>query len=255
MTQTLKNIKGYLLNLHLYSIIVLMRKLRTFLFFLLLVVLSCSPLTKYQQLPEVKAWETDISRFELLDKTESYPDDAILFTGSSSIRLWKTLATDMAPYSVIQRGYGGAKLSDFAVYASRIFSPHKCKACVMFIANDITGGESDKSPEEVRKLFLYVLRTFRKTQPETPFFWIAITPTSSRWKAWPQIKITNDLIRETCEKQPDTYFIKTDYAFLTGEGTPDDGLFVADKLHLNAKGYEIWTRIIRSELDKVLVNK
>jgi len=219
---------------------------------LLLVILSCSPTRIYQDLPEVKAWETDISNFEKLDNSESYADNAVLFSGSSSIRLWKTLATDMAPFSVIQRGFGGSKLSDFTVYGDRIFSPHKCSALVMFVANDITGGNNDKSPEEVKKLFLYVLKTFRKTHPDTPFFWIGITPTSSRWKAWPEIEKANNLIREVCEKQRNTYYIKTDHAFLTEAGTPDDGLFIADKLHLNAKGYQIWTEIIKGELMKVL---
>jgi hypothetical protein len=218
-----------------------------------LILVACSPLKPYLDTPEVKAWETDISKFELLDQSESYPDDAILFAGSSSIRLWSTLAADMAPYSVIQRGYGGAKLSDFAVYADRFFSPHKCSALVMFIGNDITGSNDDKSPEEVKKLFLNVLNTFRKSHPDTPFFWIAVTPASSRWNAWPEISKANDLIRKACEKHHNTYFIKTDYAFLTEAGTPDDNLFIADKLHLNTKGYQIWTKIIKDELNKVLI--
>jgi len=226
--------------------------MRYFLTFLLLLLLSCSPLKNLQQLPEVKAWEPEIAKFEALDKTELYPDDAIIFAGSSSIRRWSTLASDMEPYPVIQRGYGGAKLSDFAVYADRIFSPHPCSAMVLFIANDITGSQQDKTPDEARKLFLYVLKTFRKSHPESPVFLIAVTPTSSRWKAWPEIKKANELLREACENHRNTYFIKTDYAFLNDKGEPTDELFVDDKLHLNPEGYKIWTRIIKDELNKVL---
>jgi len=215
-------------------------------------VISCSPLRVYREMPEVKAWEPEIAKFEHLDKSENYPDDAVLFAGSSSIRLWTSLAEDMSPYSVIQRGYGGAKFSDFAVYADRIFAPRKCRAAVIFIANDITGSENDKSPEEVKKLFLSVLNTFRKTHPETPFFYIAVTPTSSRWSAWPEISRANELIREACEENRNTWFIKTDFSFLDKAGKPDDSLFVSDKLHLNSEGYRIWTGIIRAELDKVL---
>lgn len=54
---------------------------------LLLLIFSCSPLKKYQDLPEVKAWENDIVKFEQPDRTESYPNDAILFAGSSSIKI------------------------------------------------------------------------------------------------------------------------------------------------------------------------
>ena len=213
---------------------------------------ACSPLKNYRDLPEVKAWEKDIEKFETLDNSESYTADAVMFAGSSSIRLWSTLAADMAPYRVIQRGYGGAKLSDFAVYAERIFSPHPCKALVIFIANDIMGSPQDKSPEEVKKLFLNVLKTFRKSHPSSLVFWIEITPTSSRWKVWPQITKANDLIRKECENHRNTYFISTSSAFLNEKGLPKDELFRDDKLHLNPVGYKIWTGLIKNELNKVL---
>ncbi len=220
-----------------------------------LLVLSCSPLRIYSDLPEVKAWEPEIEKLTAPGQTEQYSDDAVIFAGSSSIRLWKTLAEDMKPYNVIQRGYGGAKLSDYAVYAQEIFSPLPGRALVLFIANDITGSESDKSPEEVKKLFMNVVKTFRKNHPGAPVFWIQITPTTSRWKAWPKIKEANELIRLTCKKGKNLYFIRTEQAFLNENGMPRDEYFVEDKLHLNQDGYRIWTEIIKKELDKVLINK
>ena len=216
------------------------------------VLLSCSPIRKYQSLPEVGFWEKDIQKFEQLDKSEKYPEDAILFAGSSSIRLWTTLEQDMAPYNIIQRGYGGAKLSDFVVYSGRIFDPHQCKAIVLFIANDITGSDNDKTPKEVAELFRNVLKTIRKVHPSTPVFWIAVTPTPSRLKVWPEIQKANSLIKDICEKKKNTYFIKTDFAFLNENGVPKDELFRADKLHLTEKGYAVWTGIIKKELKKVL---
>ena len=226
---------------------------RYILLFASLFLLSCSPVRKYQDLPEVRSWDNDIQKFEQLDKSEKYPDDAILFAGSSSIRLWNTLEKDMSPYHIIQRGYGGAKLSDFAVYANRIFSPHKCKAIVIFIANDIMGTAQDKTPEEVAALSRNVLKTIRKSHPKTPVFWIAVTPTALRWKVWPEIQKANELIRNICEQKKNTYFIKTDFAFLNENGEPMDELFRDDKLHLTEKGYAVWTQIIKKELDRVLV--
>jgi hypothetical protein len=220
--------------------------------FISVLLLSCSPIKKYQDLPDVLAWENDIQKFEQLDKSENYSQDAILFAGSSSIRLWSTLEKDMYPYPVIQRGYGGARLSDFAVYAGRIFSPHPCKGIVIFIANDITGGETDKSPAEVAKLFRYLLKTIRKTHPDTPVFWIAVTPTAARWSVWNEIQKANGLIQNICEHQANTRFIRTDFAFLDENGKPRTELFIEDKLHLNQQGYAIWTDIIKKELEKVI---
>ncbi len=190
------------------------------------VLLACSPVRKYRDQPEVLSWENDISKFEQLDKTEKYPDNALLFAGSSSIRLWSSLAEDMKPYPVIQRGYGGAKLSDFAVYAGRIIAPHPCSGIILFVANDITGGESDKSPEEVARLFGYILSTIRASHPSTPVFWIEITPTPSRWEAWKEISKANELIRKSCENSSNTYFIGTDSAFLGPDGKPRTELFI-----------------------------
>jgi hypothetical protein len=217
--------------------------------------LSCAPLSKYSNLPEVKAWEGDIEKFEQLDVTKSYPSDAILFAGSSSIRLWSTIGKDLMPYNVIQRGYGGAKLSDFAVYADRIIYPHPCKAIVIFIANDISGSENDKSPLEVSQLFRKTLYIIRRKFEDTPVFWISITPTPSRWAVWPEIKEANRMIKEICDSHRNTYFIDTEKYFLNSSGLPRSELFVEDKLHLNTEGYKIWSGIIKNELDNMLVNK
>jgi len=225
---------------------------RYFIFLLLLAGLACSPVRNYLHQPEVLSWEGDIRQFEQLDRVETYPPSSILFVGSSSIRLWSTLAQDMSPYPVIQRGYGGARLSDLAVYAERIIYPHQFRAIVMFIANDISGGNEDKSPQEVVRLFEYVLKTIRKKYPDTPVFWIAITPTASRWNVWPQISEVNKLVKGVCARDKNARFITTDFAFLDASGLPRGELFQPDKLHLNSGGYALWTQLIRKELDEVL---
>lgn len=221
---------------------------------LLLFLISCVPLSKYSQLPEVKEWESEIEKFEQLDIAKSYPSDAILFAGSSSIRLWSTMNRDMLPYNVIQRGYGGAKLSDFAVYADRIIHPHTCQAIVIFIANDIAGNDNDKSPLEVSQLFKKTLNIIRRKFRSTPVFWISITPTHARWHVWPEIKEANEMIRDICQSRQYTYYIDTEKYFLTPSGLPNSDLFEEDRLHLNSEGYSVWAGVIKNELNKVLVN-
>ena len=227
---------------------------RSFILIALIIIVSCVPLSKYRELPEVKAWESDIEKFEQLDISKSYPSDAILIAGSLSIRLWSTIGKDMMPYNVIQRGYGGAKLSDFAIYADRIIYPHPCQAIVIFIANDISGNENDKSPVEVSHLFRKTLYIIRRKFTDTPVFWISVTPTPSRWAVWPEIKEANGMIKDICKSHRNTYFIDTEKYFLNSSGLPRSELFLDDKLHLNADGYMIWTGIIKNELNAVLVN-
>ena len=215
-------------------------------------IISCAPLRVYPQLPTAISWEQDIRAFEHLDSIESYSNQSVLFTGSSSIRLWSTLARDMNPFPIIQRGYGGAKLSDMAVYIDRIVYPHPCRAIVLFVANDITGAEDDISPEETARLFKKLLKTIRKKFPDTPVFWIAVTPTPLRWKVWAEIQQAAGLISAVCEKDKNTYFVRTDFAFLNKAALPDESLFMPDRLHLNTDGYAVWSKIIKNALTGVL---
>ncbi len=197
-------------------------------------------------------WEEAITEFEELDRSNQDPPNAVLFTGSSSIRLWETLADDLAPRNTIRRGYGGARFSDLAVFIERIVQPHKVEALVIFVANDISGSDRDKSPEDVLQLYKYVIGKVRQTHPTQPIFFIAITPTSSRFEVWPQIQRVNQLIREYSAYEDGLHFIATEDRFLGADGKPIDSLFRDDLLHLNAGGHKLWAEIIERALDDVL---
>lgn len=101
-------------------------------------------------------------------------------------------------------------------------------------------------------LFRQVLARVRAKHPSTPVFSIAVTPSGSRFAAWPKIKAGNRAVRAFCEDTPHTYFIATESAFLDANGALRDELFVEDRLHLNADGYVRWGAIIKSHLDGVL---
>lgn len=218
-----------------------------FAFLGLFVLLACSPVKKYADTKSY--WEEDIAELEALDKSESYPDDAILYIGSSSIRIWENIAVDMQPYSSIRRGYGGAHFYDLIHFADRLVSPHEVQAVVIFVANDITGGEKDVSPKEVLRLFKYTVGEIRKSKPNTPIFQIEITPTPSRWQVWDKTKEANRLIQQYCNSTEGLHFIETEKAFLGENGQPRPELFIKDMLHLKQAGYDIWKELIKAELD------
>jgi hypothetical protein len=197
-------------------------------------------------------WEEDVRALEALGATESHPAGSILFAGSSSIRLWGTIDEDMAPYHPVRRGYGGASLADLVFYIDRITAPHTFRALVVFAGNDIAGQGDDRTPAEVAALFRHLLGTVRTRFPETPVFYIAVTPTPSRWAVWPQAREANQRIQALCEEVPHTHFIATESTFLDPDGQPRPGLFRDDRLHLNETGYDLWAAVIKSHLDSVL---
>jgi hypothetical protein len=200
------------------------------------------------QAAATKRWTADIQALEARDRNETHPPESILFLGSSSIRLWKTIASDIAPYRPIQRGYGGARFSDLAVFAERLIAPHQFRALVLFVANDVTGGADDPTADQVAGWFGHIVDVARARQPDVPIFCLEITPTPSRWAAWPKIREVNLALARECDARTNVHFIPTAHAYLDADSQPEADLFVDDRLHLNDLGYRIWSAIITSHL-------
>ena len=198
-----------------------------------------------------KRWSKAIDDFDVQNESEPDPQDAILFIGSSSIRRWETMATDMTPYRTIRRGYGGAKFTDMGVFADRIVTPHQYRGLVMFVGNGVTGTPEDHTPDQIEELARYIVDVSQKHQTDAPVFLIEITPCEKRFDAWPKIRQVNARLREIALSTPNTYFIPTASHYLKTDGTPRAELFVSDRLHLSERGYELWSSLIRRRLDDV----
>jgi lysophospholipase L1-like esterase len=205
-----------------------------------------------KKLPKENKYEKEIVDLEKRDKVEQYDANAILFVGSSSIRLWSTLKEDIAPYPFIQRGFGGSRTPDVVLYLKRLAYPHNFRAVVIFVANDLTGSPNDLKPKETLHNYKEMVKIIRAKYKKQPVFIIEITPSSSRWKSWSQILQTNALLKNYCVKRKNLYFIETAQSYLNDKGEPRDELFRDDHLHLNRDGYRIWGRLVKSKLDEVL---
>ena len=221
---------------------------------------TCAPSVEDYRETSEKKWAKAMAEFDKRNASEEHSPNALLFAGSSSIRLWKTIAEDMAPYETIQRGFGGSEWSDVAVHADRLIKPHEFRAAVFFVANDIRGRdgegiEADKTPEEVAALVKFVREKVRHHRPKATVFVVAVTPTESRSSCWEEIQKGNELVRQYCEGEEATHFIKTADLYLDDDRKPRSELFQKDKLHLNRDGYRLWGKTIRAALDAVLSKK
>lgn len=188
----------------------------------------------------------DIARFESLDRVQPPPQNAILFIGSSSIRMWQSLAQDMAPLAVINRGFGGSQAEHAVHYIDRIVLPYRPYAIVFYEGdNDITAGVT---PEQ----FLTHCRRFaeivRQAMPACRIYFLSIKPSFSRLQVWPQMQAANALLKEFCQTDAHLTFIDISSAMLEPDGQLKTDIFLPDNLHLNERGYQIWTRIVRQRL-------
>ncbi len=198
--------------------------------------------------PEVFKWEEEILQLEKLDTKEAYSNNAILFIGSSYIRLWAHMKTELSPFETINRGFGGSKLSDVAYYIKRLAYPHNCQAIVLYVGNDITGTNLDKTPLQVIELVKYITNKIREKYPTTPICWNQISPSEKRWAVWNSISEANNLIKNYCEQNIGLHYIQIAERYLGKDGTPITKLFREDKLHYNDAGYSIWADIMKNKL-------
>lgn len=201
----------------------------------------------------VTRWERDVAALEAIDRRQADPADAILFIGSSSIRLWDSIAADMAPWPVVRRGYGGARYRDLCHYAPRLVAKHDPRAIVVFVANDITDADSAPSVGQVMVDVRATLAGIRGQHPRVPVLFVAVTPTAARWAMWPEVSRLNAAIDAMCAAEEGTFFIATAERFLEPDtGRPAAALFREDRLHLSQAGYAVWAEVIAAALTEVL---
>src|SRR5262249_45329780 len=177
-------------------------------------------------------FEAEIRAFEASDKANPPPSGAIVFIGSSSIRLWKTLAQDFPEYKVLNRGFGGSQIADAVQFADRIVLPYKPSMVVFYAGgNDINAG---KSPEQVFADFKEFVEKVRSGLPTTRFAYISIAPNPARWKQVEKVKTANGLMEAYCKANHLT-FINVFPHMLGPDGQPRPELYVEDRLRMNAK--------------------
>jgi lysophospholipase L1-like esterase len=199
--------------------------------------------------PRVTRWEEDVAALEALDRGPP-PAGEILFIGSSSVRLWTTIADDMAPWPAVGRGYGGARYRDLCHFVPRLVVNHDPTAIVVFVANDLAAPAEGQHVETVMIDVRATHARIRERHPRVPLLFVAVTPTESRWSMWPEIQRLNAAIEDLCEAHDDTVFVATAEHFLDpATGRPDPALFRPDRLHLSPAGYDVWAKVIAAALD------
>ena len=192
-----------------------------------------------------QGWEPTIRQFEQHDKTNPPKPGSIVFTGSSSIVYWESLASDMKPLEVINRGFGGSEFSDLDEYAKRIVVAYRPKAVVVYEGdNDLAQG-SPKTPKSVANDFRKFVQIVRSDLPETWIYIVSIKPSKLRWSEWPRMKAADKLMLDFSKTQQRVQYIDVASAMFDAHGNLPSDLFISDGLHPSVKCYALWTSIIK----------
>ena len=199
-----------------------------------------------QKAPDPSQWEVEVRAFEAADLSEPPIQGGIIFTGSSSIRMWTTLKEDFAGLPVVNRGIGGSMLPEVTAFVDRIITPSKPALVVVYCgANDIHAG---RSADQVLHDFQAFVKAIHTPLPTARIAFISIGTNPSRWAEVETVKKANRAIREYVGTDSTLDFIDVFPQMLGPDRLPKPDIFLDDRLHMNAKGYEIWREIIRPHL-------
>lgn len=188
-------------------------------------------------------YEAEVRQLEEKLTGLSPATDRVIFYGSSSIRLWATLAKDFPDINLLNLGFGGSTLAACAWFFERLIVPAAPQSIVFYAGdNDLGDG---RHPEEVCLFFNALTEKMSRLLPDVSLSFLSIKKSPARWGIADQIQRTNDLIKHGIEKQANYRYVDMTTPLLDSNGRPRQELFEQDGLHLNATGYQIWQQTLQ----------
>jgi lysophospholipase L1-like esterase len=210
---------------------------------LILLIFGSFIATKAQKadpfLPEIK-------NFKKQDSIKFPPKNAVLFIGSSTFTKWKDAQQYFPKHVILNRGFGGSSLPNVIEHVGDVVFPYQPKQVVIYCGeNDFTGNVSaDVVVSRVKKL----MDTIRSKYPKVAIAYISVKPSPSREQYIPLMKEANQKIEAMIKGMKRTVFINTADSMYNTDGTIMKEIFLGDKLHMNAKGYAIWQKVMEPYL-------
>lgn len=208
----------------------------------------CASLLSAQNLDPTR-FENAIRAFEAQDAKTPPPAGAILLTGSSSIARWNDQAeAALAPLTVIPRGFGGSVMGDVLHYLDRVALRYEPRAILIYEGDNDTWY---KLPEDkIVGQFEEIVARVHERLPQTRIYALSVKPSVARVDVWPAAQRVSARLKSIAEADPLVHYIDVATPFLQADGSVMTDIFIADGLHLNDKGNEIWGRAIKAGLMK-----
>jgi len=217
--------------------------------YLFVFVLFLGILTATAQTTSTIPFQEEINVFIKKDSIAMPADNSILFVGSSSFNYWKDISNYFPGYPIINRGFGGSSLTDIIHFNQETILKYKPKQIYIYCGENDIAASDTITPQIVFERFktLYIIIR-NHLGSKIPIMYVSIKPSVARWSMEDKFVTANSLIRNFINKQKQTQFLDVHSAMLDTNGEVYKDIFIADKLHMNAKGYAIWQKIIAPTL-------
>lgn len=186
----------------------------------------------------VSAFEKEVE--SITKKYDSVWDsqrETILFTGSSSVRFWKTLEESFPNHQILNTGFGGSQASDLLYHLDDLVLKYRPRKVFIYEGdNDIF---ARKRPKEIIQTTSDIILQIKKNNPDTKIVLISAKPSISRWQLRRRYRRLNRKYRKLSKKDPLLEYVDVWNPMLNGRKLKMD-IFIEDGLHMNSKGYILW---------------
>lgn len=186
----------------------------------------------------------EIQYFKKLDSIKFPPKNAILFIGSSSFTKWKDVQEYFPTHTIINRGFGGSSLPDVIHYANDIIFPYQPKQIIIYCGENDFTAPGGIAPAVVVNRVKELVELIRSRYKKIPIAYVSMKPSPSREKLLPAMQEANAMIKKMLKKKKHTTYINIYNAMFNEDGSLKKDIFLSDNLHMNAKGYAIWQKIM-----------
>lgn len=192
-------------------------------------------------------WD-DIEAFRKRDSIEMPAPNQVLFVGSSSFTLWTDVQKYFPSVPIINRGFGGSSLADLLRYKEEVIFKYKPKQVVMYCGENDFAASDTVSVQTVVNRFRQLFGFTRQRLGNISFVYVSMKPSPSRKHLMPKFARANAEIRGFLKKYKNTIFVDVYRSMLKPDGSPMTDIFLEDNLHMNAKGYAIWQKLLAPHL-------
>jgi lysophospholipase L1-like esterase len=188
-------------------------------------------------------FKQEILQFQKSDSIVMPPKGQIVFAGSSSFTKWKDVAMYFPGYPIINRGFGGATLVDLINYADEAIVQYQPSQVFIYCGENDMADVDTVSPATVLQRFKTLHTILLKKLPKaTKVFFVSLKPSVARWHLEPKFIEANKLIDAYIATQKNIQYLDVHTAMLDENKEVLKDIFIADKLHMNPKGYLIWQK-------------
>jgi len=201
---------------------------------------ACATSKKPGKRADPKRFAGEIAKFKKQDAATPPGTGQIVFTGSSSVRLWdvKKAFPDLP---VLNRGFGGSIANDLVAYDDEVALKYQPKILMVYTgSNDL---HQKLTPEQVLADYTKFLNRVHRWSPQTVVIVNSIKVSRSRLGEMPAVASTNELLKEWCAKRDWTIWLESGEYLKDAKGQPIDKFFRKDQLHLSDEGYVRWNAI------------